>query len=379
MRALASGQGLVISGSFDTRAIVWDAGKARQVTRAHTGAVTAVVALSDGFASGGQDGQVVIWGRGTTPLDLDRLHDGPVAALALGPQGLASGGWDGRIVVRGAVPQSFDAHQGQVTGLVAWGDGLASVGSDLKLRLWQNGALAGVVGLTSPPTVLASDQTALFVAGADGVLRRIVPGQGSTPPVATERALSDRPLPVVALAVSKGVIAAASISGEVWILDADTLTLRTRFDTAQGAVWALTFDGESLLTGGQDGLIRRWSRMGDPLGADPTPGKADGYDDGSRGAEVWRACAVCHSLTPDDASRAGPSLHGLFGRKIGTAPGYAYSEALRALDIIWTPDSLSDLFALGPDAYTPGSRMPEQRIPDAQDRAALAAFLANHR
>lgn len=368
VRALAFGNGLVYSGSFDTRAIVWDGLVARQVTLAHTGAVTAVQPLPHGFASGGQDGQVAVWGDGPDPLSLDRLHEAPVAVLALLPEGLASGGWDGRIAIRSDLPRVFAAHQGQVTGLVAFGDGLASVGSDLALRFWQGDRLTGAIGLPGLPSVLATDGQALFVAGADGVLRRIVPGGAQA-----ERALSDRPLPVVALAVSQGQVAASSVTGEVWLLDAATLTLRTAINTGQGAVWALAFDGDVLLTGGNDGLIRRWTRDGAPLGpgADAPPDPGD-----SRGAQVWRACAVCHTLTPDDAGRAGPSLHGLFGRRIATAPGFAYSDALRRLDIVWTPDTLSRLFELGPEAYTPGSRMPDQRIPDPADRAALVAFLA---
>ncbi|WJY20365.1 hypothetical protein QTA57_10840 [Fontisubflavum oceani] len=65
VRALAVDGSRVVSGSFDTRAIVWDGIVASQITRAHAGAVTAVLPLPDGrFASGGQDGYVAIWGRG---------------------------------------------------------------------------------------------------------------------------------------------------------------------------------------------------------------------------------------------------------------------------------------------------------------------------
>lgn len=368
VRALSFGNGLLYSGSFDTRAIVWEGLVARQVTHVHTGAVTAVQPMPSGFASGGQDGQVAVWGDGPEPLSLDLLHEAPVSVLALLPEGLASGGWDGRIAIRSTEPLVFEAHQGQVTGLVPFGDGLASVGTDLALRFWQGDRLTGAMSLPGLPAALATDGRALFVAGADGVLRRIVPGEGME-----ERALSDRPLPVVALAVSGGIVAASSVTGEVWLLDAGTLTLRSTIMAGQGAVWALAFAGEVLLTGGNDGLIRRWALDGTPLGpgADAQPEAGD-----SRGAQVWRACAVCHTLTPDDAGRAGPSLHGLFGRRIASAPGFAYSEALRGLDIVWTPETLSTLFELGPEAYTPGSRMPDQRIPDPADRAALAAFLA---
>ena len=95
----------------------------------------------------------------------------------------------------------------------------------------------------------------------------------------------------------------------------------------------------------------------------------------SRGADVFRACAVCHTLRPDDENRAGPTLHGVFGRRAGTAPGYKYSQAFRELDLVWTPETVSELFEAGPATYTPGTRMPEQTIGDAGDRAALIRFL----
>jgi cytochrome c len=40
-----------------------------------------------------------------------------------------------------------------------------------------------------------------------------------------------------------------------------------------------------------------------------------------------------------------------------------------------TPETVSKLFDLGPAAYTPGTRMPEQRIPNSGDRDALIDFL----
>ena len=71
----------------------------------------------------------------------------------------------------------------------------------------------------------------------------------------------------------------------------------------------------------------------------------------------------------------GPTLAGLFGRRIATLPGYDFSDALKRLDIVWTPETVSKLFEIGPAAYTPGTKMPEQRIGSEQDRAALVQFL----
>jgi len=76
-------------------------------------------------------------------------------------------------------------------------------------------------------------------------------------------------------------------------------------------------------------------------------------------------CSIYHTLT----------LHGIFGRRIGTAAGYDCFEALRGMDIVWTPRTVSDLFKYGTEACTPGSRMPEQKVPSDSDRAALIEIL----
>ena len=70
----------------------------------------------------------------------------------------------------------------------------------------------------------------------------------------------------------------------------------------------------------------------------------------------------------------GPTLAGIFGRKIASLPGYNFSDALKKLDIVWTPETVSKLFEVGPAAYTPGTKMPEQQIGSAQDRKALVDF-----
>ncbi|MEL6226271.1 MAG: c-type cytochrome, partial [Pseudomonadota bacterium] len=88
-----------------------------------------------------------------------------------------------------------------------------------------------------------------------------------------------------------------------------------------------------------------------------------------------RKCSVCHTLTPDGANRAGPTLHKIFGRKIATHKGYRFSEPLKKLDIVWTPETVSKLFELGPDVFTPGSKMPLQKMTDPKQRDALIAFL----
>jgi cytochrome c len=138
-------------------------------------------------------------------------------------------------------------------------------------------------------------------------------------------------------------------------------------------------DNKTLLTGGTDRMVRRWdAQSGEHIGTVAMSGAVDPLAAfaGDRGAEVYRACVACHTLSPDEGNRAGPTLHGIFGRRIATLPGYNFSPALKKMDIVWTPETVSRLFEVGPLKYTPGTKMPEQRITSADDRKALTDFLA---
>jgi cytochrome c len=146
-------------------------------------------------------------------------------------------------------------------------------------------------------------------------------------------------------------------------------------------VWSVAFfpDSRTLLTGGADRMIRRWDAVsGEPIGAVVigAPGDPLAAYAGDPGAQVFRACVACHTLSPDEGNKAGPSLAGIFGRKIGSLPGYRYSDALKHMDIVWTPETVSKMFEVGPMTYTPGTKMPEQTIGSPQDRQALVEFLA---
>ena len=137
-------------------------------------------------------------------------------------------------------------------------------------------------------------------------------------------------------------------------------------------------DSRTLFTGGADNIIRRWNAAtGEPV--DPilleTAGDPLAAYAGDHGAEVFRACVACHTLRRDEINRAGPTLAGIFGRRIATLPGYRFSEALKKLDIVWTPETVAKLFEVGPATFTPGTKMPQQTIGSAEDRAALVKFL----
>lgn len=377
--ALAAGAAVAVSGGFDGRVILWDSTQASalRIARLHDGNVTAVaVAGETRFLSAGQDGRIALWDKaGTDPIWSTPKEVSPVSALAIGGYQVAAGFLDGRIaridLATGAMTL-HPAHDGRVAGLAFLADGtIASVGGDLRFSRWDAaGTLLARTALPDLPNGLARAGDALAVPFAEGALRLVSP-EGEILP---ERFLSERPL--VAVAANAETVAAAAVDGTVWLLDLPTLAPRAEVPGGNGPVWALALAGDQLFAAGAQGVIRRISAAdGRTLGAAPVA-STDALDDGSRGAEVWRACAVCHALAPGDHSRAGPSLHGLFGRRIASVEGYDFSPALREMDIVWTPQTLSELFEFGPEAYTPGSRMPDQRVGDPADRQALVDYLS---
>ncbi|WP_417694177.1 c-type cytochrome [Roseibium sp.] len=189
--------------------------------------------------------------------------------------------------------------------------------------------------------------------------------------------------PVLALAVSPdgAHIASGGGDGLIRVYDRESQRLLEQFETPYGPVWGLAFtqDGSSLFYTGLDDTIHRWQvaprKAFEPLEV-AYPRRFQVADEDDPGAlQFARKCSVCHTLTPDGGNRAGPTLYGVFGREAGTLKGYPYSEALLKSDIIWSEETIALLFDHGPDVYTPGSKMPMQRMRSADDRKALVTFL----
>src|SRR5262249_11402493 len=100
---------------------------------------------------------------------------------------------------------------------------------------------------------------------------------------------------------------------------------------------------------------------------------ARGAPDTARGAQLWRKCASCHTLDVNGRDRAGPRLHGIFGRTAGAVPDYNYSDALKKSGIVWT-DATLDAYIKDAEAFLPGTKMYGGLSQD-EDRADLLAFL----
>jgi len=69
---------------------------------------------------------------------------------------------------------------------------------------------------------------------------------------------------------------------------------------------------------------------------------ADG--DAKRGEKQFGRCKACHS-TDAGKNKIGPSLHGVVGRKAGTAEKYKYSKSLAeagSKGLVWTEHNLKE-------------------------------------
>jgi cytochrome c len=91
------------------------------------------------------------------------------------------------------------------------------------------------------------------------------------------------------------------------------------------------------------------------------------------GKKQFNKCVACHSVEPG-ALMTGPSLHGLFGRKVGSLEGFAFSPAMEASRIVWTEETLS-AFLQEPMTYIPGTVMPFGGVRKAEQRDSLICYL----
>jgi cytochrome c len=386
VRALAvAADGSLASAGFDQAMILWEADgrRPRAVVRWHGGAVNALAALpGGGFASSGEEGRIALWpsAPGPRPQHVLEGHGGPVAALAVRGGVLASASWDGTARVwnlDGGLVRVLEGHQGNVNAVAFRADGmLATAGFDGTLRIWPDqGVPVTLAEFGLPLNALAAlPGGVLAVGGADGMLRLVAPD-------GTVRAVRAGARPVVALAAAPDGrhLAVAGLGGSVTLWEAASLRLVHTLEGPGLPVWSVAYapDGASLWTGGTDRRVRRWDaatgRPLDPAEAAPRDPIPDSLH--PHGARVFRACGACHALDAAAGPMAGPHLHGLFGRRMGALPGYAYSERLARGDIVWTRETVADLFTRGPDVVTPGTRMPVQTVGNAEDLRALLDFL----
>ncbi len=91
-----------------------------------------------------------------------------------------------------------------------------------------------------------------------------------------------------------------------------------------------------------------------------------------RGAALYQtSCTACHAI---DSNKVGPAHRGVMGRRVGSLPGYRYSDELARSRLRWTPQTLNRWLE-DPEELVAGQRMGFQ-VDSAQERADLIAYLA---
>ena len=71
--------------------------------------------------------------------------------------------------------------------------------------------------------------------------------------------------------------------------------------------------------------------------------------DAAKGRKVYNKCKACHSIKPGK-HKIGPSLHGVFGRVAGSAPGFRRYRGLKGANWKWNKTTL-DEYLTDPKVY----------------------------
>ncbi|HEU0043340.1 cytochrome c family protein [Sphingomonas sp.] len=95
--------------------------------------------------------------------------------------------------------------------------------------------------------------------------------------------------------------------------------------------------------------------------------------DPAKGADVFKKCAACHTITPGGANGIGPNLHGVMGEAIAARP-YAFSDALKGVGGNWDWEKMN-AWLKSPRKFADGTKMTFAGLSKGEDRANVMAYL----
>ncbi|WP_208997122.1 c-type cytochrome [Roseibium denhamense] len=387
--------GIVATASFDNAVGIWT-GRDPEWLDGHEAAVKTIRFLGQTKAvSGADDNKLILWDLETGQNTKLEGHTAKIMGLAVSPESglIASASWDAKVGlwnVEDLTPVFLSGHSAGVNQVAFSMDGawLYSASVDGSIIEWDVAARAEkrVVdrnGFGINVLVLGGEDFGsipwIAYGTQDGVTRVIDRYSGAR---LHEFTMERRPILAMALSPDGKKLATGDGHGYITVYDTRTWSIETDFKAAlKGPIWALAFskDNAVLHAGGIENIVYSWPVDGlskfDPM-ATKTPDFLKLPETMSNGERQFaRKCSVCHTLTADSGRKAGPTLYQVFGRKAGALPGYSYSETLIRSDIIWSEDTINQLFLDGPDHYIPGSKMPMQRIVEPKDRTDLIDYL----
>jgi len=99
----------------------------------------------------------------------------------------------------------------------------------------------------------------------------------------------------------------------------------------------------------------------------------------ANGAKLFKLkCAQCHTCLKGEGNKQGPSLFGIVGRKSGSIPGFAYSDANAKSGVTWDIPTLFK-YLENPAKFIPGTKMVFAGLKLPQERADMIAFLGSNK
>ncbi len=389
-----------LTGSFDYSMMYWDlSGKVpKQLKRFddQDGAVNAVLFMPGRAQalSAGDDGAVVIWDL-TSRERLHRFtgHSAKVVSIAVSSDGkwAASASWDHTVRLWDLEQKKpgpvLKGHKGLVNAVAfAKFEGrlvVYSASQDGTIRRWNvaSGMSERLLyrhgwGLNVLAVIPSTGQ--LLIGALNGSVGLVDPLSGE---LVTKLASHEGPVLSLALSSDFAFAALGGGDGKIHVWSTANWSIAEQYNNPYGPVWALAFtlDNRHLYFGGLDDFAAKWQisprKPFEPVDS-RYPRRFQRNTNLSLGERQFaRKCSICHTLTKNGANRAGPTLYKIFGRKAGSLPGYTYSKALKESGIIWSEKTIEQLFAQGPHHFTPGSKMPLQKIADEKKRHALISFL----
>jgi WD40 repeat protein/transcriptional regulator with XRE-family HTH domain len=311
--------------------------------RGHTGAVTTVAAHSDALVSGGEDGTVRIWDlAGARPVRQRRGHSGWVYSVAISPDGrtIASAGDDATIRLwqldTGESTGLLTGHRRRIRSLAFTADGqLVSGAEDGQVCLWDTGRAILIRTMRTPgcpvwAVAVGADDMLIAAAGEDEFVRLYDVDSGE---LLTEKAGHRDWIRALSFAGDTLVTGSGDGSACLWQLSGRELTLTRTIDTGTRVrAVAISPPADLIVTAGEDAVLRAFTGEG-AAGEQPMPAGVDwvraiairpdrsviaGCEDG--GVRVWdgRGLTVLGSGSNTTWSAAFAAGQALFGRANGT-------------------------------------------------------------
>lgn len=270
----------IVSVGDDGMARIWDAETGDKLGERNTGLhqISASAAAADGrlLATGGSTGMIALWALPSLePRAEFRAHDGRIAGLAFVGDGalLASVGWDGTVGLwnsgTGAQVRRISASERELTGLAAGpeGDVVATTGLDGKQQLFtiatgqRAAAYADKRGFLRVVGFSHKGST-MVTAGQSGIIHVLRPPSRSRPAELVGQSgaiwsLSFSPDDRYLLSGSRSDGDFQSL--RIWDLTEPRLVSRPSAHFGFTLAACFSRDRDHFVTGGGDGLIKRWS------------------------------------------------------------------------------------------------------------------------